>query len=200
MLDSYDFEIRSAFHKKKLFKHHIDSNSLVVDELGLLHGSNRIDIAVINGKMHGYEIKSSKDTLKRLNDQLNSYSETLQKLTFVVAPNHVDSMLKSIPYWCGVIIATKGKRGAIFFKTLRQAKKNPCFDKFSAAHLLWKSEAKNILEKHGYSLKEMNKNRKDLYQLIVSEIDEDQLVLEIKSSFMCRENWRSDEQQTQYGD
>ncbi|WP_128815240.1 hypothetical protein [Vibrio sp. 624788] len=58
MFATNDSEIREAFHKKKLKSQHEDNQTLVIDELGLMHGSNRIDIAVVNGCIHGYEIKS----------------------------------------------------------------------------------------------------------------------------------------------
>lgn len=193
MIDSYDHEIRDALHRKKLSNpHYHRPDTLVVDELGLLHGSNRVDVAVINGCIHGYEIKSSRDTLKRLNSQLKAYSITLQKLTFVVAPNHVDELMKSIPEWVGVIVATKGKKGAISFRTLRLAKKNPNFDIVSASHLLWKNEAQSLLKSKGFRAKDINLCRKDLYDLIGKNIDSNEIVSSIRSALMSRENWRVD--------
>ena len=38
--------------------------ALVVDELGLCQGRARIDLAVVNSSLHGYEIKSERDTLR----------------------------------------------------------------------------------------------------------------------------------------
>jgi hypothetical protein len=50
--------IRKAFHCSFLQKEHAAPTTLVVDELGLEHGKCRADIAVINGHLIGYEIKS----------------------------------------------------------------------------------------------------------------------------------------------
>jgi hypothetical protein len=61
-----DRDVRQALHRKVLKEHHGDANTLVVDELGLRHGTCRVDIAVVNGFIHGYEIKSDADTLERL--------------------------------------------------------------------------------------------------------------------------------------
>lgn len=195
MIDSYDHEIRDALHRKKLStSHYRRPDTLVVNELGLLHGSNRVDVAVINSCIHGYEIKSSRDTLKRLDGQLKAYSAALQKLTFVVAPNHVDELMKSIPDWSGIIVATKGKKGAISFKTLRLAKKNPNFDAISASYLLWKDEAQSLLKSKGFRPKDVNVCRKDLYDLIGRSLDTREIVSSIRKALMSRENWRADEQ------
>ncbi|HCH01901.1 MAG TPA: hypothetical protein DEV85_08445 [Vibrio sp.] len=195
MIDSYDHEIREALYRKKLSTpHYRRPETLVVNELGLLHGSNRIDVAVLNGCIHGYEIKSSKDTLKRLNGQLKTYAATLQKLTFVIAPNHVDELMKSVPEWSGIIIATKGTKGAINFTTLRLPKKNPEFDVVSASYLLWKNEAQSLLKSKGFQPKDLNVCRKDLYDLIGKNLNAGEIVSSIKKALMSRENWRVDEQ------
>ena len=201
MIDSYDYEIREALHRKWLRSYHSsNSDALVINELGLLHGSNRIDVAVINNCIHGYEIKSSKDTLKRLNGQLKVYAMTLQKITFVVAPNHIDELMTSVPPWSGIIVANKGKNGGISFKTLRRARTNPNFDMFSVSHLLWRDEAQSILKSKGLSTKDVNVNRKALYNLICHHLETKEIVSLIKQAFINREKWRVAELQTKYDD
>jgi hypothetical protein len=49
----------------------------MLDEFGLEHGEVRVDVAVINGELHGYEIKSERDTLERLPRQVKAYSAVL---------------------------------------------------------------------------------------------------------------------------
>ena len=65
-LGTTDANIRSALHAKRLRRARSQPDTLVIDELGLAHAKSRIDVAVINGCIHGYEIKSAKDTLDRL--------------------------------------------------------------------------------------------------------------------------------------
>ena len=59
-----DVDVRRAVHNKILRHHHGQDDTLVLDELGLLGGDTRVDIAVVNGKIHGYELKSDRDTLE----------------------------------------------------------------------------------------------------------------------------------------
>jgi len=198
-VDSNDLEIRNALHRKVLKVNHQCRSTIIVDELGLAHGKIRIDIAVLNGHLHGYEIKSSRDNLARLPDQLNEYRRSLQKLTIVVAPNHVDEVLKIAPKWSGIIEASKGPRGAINFKTLRRAIINPEIDGVALAHLLWRKEAAEFLAKLGASPIDAKKPRKQLYEAIAEEASVSELTNWIKEKFMARETWRSDSPQTLCG-
>lgn len=191
-MESTDFEIREALHRKVLKSYHRNDSTIIVDELGLAHGKNRIDVAVLNGHLHGYEIKSAKDTLTRLPDQLSQYRKSLQKLTIVVAPNHIDGVLAIAPEWSGIIEARKGPRGGISFTTVRKATINPEVDEVALAHLLWRKEAVELLARYGVSEKELKKPRKQLYELIASEASLEELVSWIKEKFMARETWRAD--------
>lgn len=191
-MDSTDFEIREALHRKVLKSYHNCDSAVVVDELALAHGKNRIDVAVLNGHLHGYEIKSAKDTLTRLPAQLDEYRRSLQRLTIVVAPNHLDGVLSIAPEWSGIVRARKGPRGGINFTTIRKAAINPEVDSVALAHLLWRKEALEFLKKLGISEKELRKPRKQLYETIASETSLAELVIWIKEKFMARENWRVD--------
>jgi hypothetical protein len=186
-----DIEIRHALHKRFLIHHHKNPRTVVVDELGLSHGKNRIDIAVLNGSLHGYEIKSSKDNLNRLLAQLEIYSKSLQKLTIVSAPNHIEDILSVAPTWSGIILADKGPRGGIHFSKVRSSEYNPDICIISVAHLLWKEEAISYLQHLGVTEKLTNKTRKKLYEYISELSNINELISWIKNQFMSRENWRA---------
>jgi hypothetical protein len=187
---SSDIEIRKALHTQKLKAYHDCINTIVVDELGLIHGKNRIDIAVFNGCLHGYEIKSSKDNLERFPDQLLVYRECLEKLTLVVAPNHFDEVLSTLPIWCGILVADKGPRGGINFSTIRRAQKNPEINAVSLAHLLWKNEAIALLDRLGVEKNKLKLSRAELYKELSQLVSISELSAWIKEQFMKRETWR----------
>ena len=67
--------VHKAFHKLVLAEEHSCPGTLFVNELGLNHGRFRADIAVMNGKLVGYEIKTDQDTLVRLPAQIDGYNE-----------------------------------------------------------------------------------------------------------------------------
>ena len=58
-----DGDVRRAVYARMLGSAMRSADTLVIDELGLDHGSCRIDIAVINGHIRGLEIKAEADTL-----------------------------------------------------------------------------------------------------------------------------------------
>lgn len=193
-----DLDIRLALHSKLEKQYYVKKNHLIVHELSLEHGKNRIDIAVFDTYIHGYEIKSSKDNLLRLQNQLTQYSKSLQKLTFVVAENHYQDVLLSTPDWCGLILATKGPRGGVSFRSIRRAKLNPNVDFISLAHILWKSEAIDLLYQYGITERLEYKTRKELYKQLNQVMTVQQLALEIKTKLLKRGNWRVDEQPLSY--
>ena len=66
-----------------------DGDTILVEELGLCRGFVRADIAVVNGLMKGFEIKSERDTLQRLQKQVEAYSRIFDTATIVVAGRHL---------------------------------------------------------------------------------------------------------------
>ena len=78
-----DALIRKRFHEQVLTPYHASPNAMVIDELGLHHGSCRADIAIVNGRMIGYEIKGETDTLKRLSDQVRAYNAVFDRAAII---------------------------------------------------------------------------------------------------------------------
>nr|MBA2702680.1 sce7726 family protein [Blastocatellia bacterium] len=83
-----DKQLRHAVKTKVLERYAGDPETRILDELGLRHGAARIDIAVVNGILHGFELKSDMDSLKRLPHQVQIYSSVLDKVTLVVGRRH----------------------------------------------------------------------------------------------------------------
>jgi hypothetical protein len=185
-----DFAIRSALHAQKLSRAKRRANTLVIDELGLAHAKCRIDIAVINGCIHGYEIKSAKDNLDRLSTQLGIYRQSLQKLTFVAAPKHIVRIMSRAPDWCGVIEAEQGPRGGISFHVLRNAVSNPEADPIMIAHLLWRDEVIHLLGRAGYASKDLRRPRKQLYEMLCDAMTLSEITNAIRSVMVQRRAWR----------
>ena len=83
-----DAEIRGALQERLTRTHKRELVSTrFVEELGVA-GEARIDMAVLNGAFAGYEIKSERDTLRRLPGQVTAYSKVLDYCTLVVATRH----------------------------------------------------------------------------------------------------------------
>lgn len=189
-LRTTDTDIRSALHAKRLRRAKSHPNTLVIDELGLAHARSRIDIAVINGCIHGYEIKSDKDNLTRFGTQIDTYRQTLQKLTFVAAPKHVAGIMSRAPQWCGVIAAEQGPRGGIKFMVERNAATNPEVDPVMMAHLLWRDEVIELLDQAGYAAKDLRRPKKQLYQMLCEAMTVSEITASILAFMTQRSKWR----------
>lgn len=182
--------IRTALRTRHLKRHHGRQDVLIIDELGLAHAQSRIDLAVFNGHLHGYEIKSAADTLDRLPRQLAIYRSALQKLTLVVASRHLEAAEAIVPDWCGLTEIIDGPRGGMIFTSRRRAHVNPDLDPFMLAHLLWHSEAQDLLRARGASKAEVNVPRKRLYRMLADEIPVRELAPAVKAAMASRTGWR----------
>jgi hypothetical protein len=190
MPSTNDIEIRKALHNKKLSAYRSAPDTIVVDELGLSHAKVRVDVAVINGCVHGYEIKSGLDTLERLPSQLEHYMKCLERLTLVCAPRHIAKVEMLAPQWCSIVEASKGARGAISFETVRRGSINPEVDAVQLAHLLWRGEAAALLARFGVEKKMQRKPRKQLYEALAEFMTISQLTAAIREFMQIRRTWR----------
>lgn len=195
-----DLIIRTALHKQYLRKEKSRSDTLVIDELGLAHSRSRIDVAVINGSIHGYEIKSEKDSLDRLANQIKIYRKALQKLTIVTAPRHIDEVSAYVPVWCGLIEVKIGPRGGIQFQPVRCAADNPEIDPVVLAHLLWRNEVIDLLSKIGCSPRDLRMPRKYLYEMLCNLYSPQQITASIRYFMGRRQAWRDRPELVSYGD
>lgn len=186
-----DKEIREAFLRKKLARVRVRPNTLVVEELGLVNATARVDIAVLNGCLHGFEIKSGKDTLDRLPEQLEIYSGSLEKLTIVCADRHLKRVRKMAPRWAGLIEVTRGPRGGIHFDLVRRAGRNPNVSPSLIAHLLWRGEAAEVLQRMDEARAVLRQPRAALYARLGELMTTGQLTAVAREFMLKRQDWRS---------
>lgn len=139
-----DIDIRRELRREMTLQHGGDPETLVIEELGLCQGLARIDLAVINGSIHGYEIKSEQDTLNRLPSQTQTYNRVFDYVTVVTSRKHAEKIAQMVPNWWGISIAIPSESGVLLMKK-RQAKKNRKTDSFALAQLLWRDEAVDAL-------------------------------------------------------
>jgi hypothetical protein len=174
-----------------------DPTCLLLDEFGLCQGVARIDVAVINGQIHGYEIKSEQDTLSRVSSQLEVYSKTLDHLTFVTNQKHLESLNNHLPSWCGIMVANQ-QAGRVRIKSVRKARNNPNVDPYSLAQLLWKDEVIMLLGDLGYTKGLSSKPRSALWQILAESMLIHELSEKVRATLKSRRvrvNWRADQPQ-----
>ena len=185
-----DQDIRCLVHSRLLHRHHSNADTIVIDELGINHGRSRIDIAILNGHISSIEIKAASDTLKRLENQIESYNQISNEARLIVAANHLDNSLKLVPDWWGVTLVDVGTRGGIFFESVRRTGRNPQIDMMAVARLLWRPEAQAMMSEFGATRKEQRQPREQLYEWLTTNIPEKHLARSIQQTIKLRKNWR----------
>lgn len=195
-----DSEIRIRAHKTLLRKHHANSATRVVDEMGINHGKARIDIAVLNGSLTAFEIKSEKDSLDRLDNQAQLYAEVAHKAVLIASENHIKAALRVLPFWWGIIAVSKGPRNGVMFNSVRSTQRNRSINALSLCRLLWRSEAQDLMIAIGCNAKDTRKPREDLYQWLSANVSEIRLVRMVMTTLKTRENWRDQTLFSQCGD
>ncbi|MFC1782424.1 sce7726 family protein [Planctomycetota bacterium] len=188
-----DLEIRQNFHRKKLRWQHANKDTLVIDELGLNHGKCRADIAVVNGHLVGYEIKSNNDSLRRLERQVKSYNAVFDRVYIIVGDRYINMIQNYIPEFWGVILSVKGPRGAVNFVLIRNTRINKNVDPIFIAQLLWRDEAADILTKRKVPPKILRQPRAVLYEFLADMLNTCELRKIVRDYLKKRKNWRCPE-------
>jgi hypothetical protein len=148
--------------------------------------------------MHGYEIKSDKDTLDRLPEQMKQYNKVFDKMTLVVGKKHLYHAVNTIPSWWGIVLVKIEKDG-IIFQTIREDGDNLEQVDVSIARLLWREEALKILEEKNKVKGFRSKNRNIIYKKLVDVVDMDTLKNYVRNILVSRKDWRSGEIPMLYG-
>lgn len=194
-----DSMIRVVLRKKLEKKHAKDKHVRIIDELGLHHGDARVDIAVVNGVMHGYEIKSDQDTLFRLPEQIQVYNSVFDKMTLVVGKSHLYEAIKIVPDWWGVVVAKTDTNGNVIFNTIRKEETNKAQNQLSVARLLWREEALRILEDIDEAKGLRSKPRDLIYTKLSTVLDQKTLNKKVRETIFFRTDWRSESPLLSYG-
>ena len=186
-----DALIRENFHRKILHRYHSAPDVLVLDELGLKHGKCRADIALVNGRLIGYEIKSDDDSLERLEDQVAVYNAVFDRATLIVGAKHAKSVRSLVPRWWGIVVGRQRADGEVTFQTLRSAEANKRVDPYAVAQLLWSAEAASILEDLGEPRSVLRQRRSVLYERLADMLSLAELRRRVTRCLKSRKNWRS---------
>lgn len=185
-----DRDIRTTLRDDLQSRHDL-RDTLLIDELGLCQGNARIDVAVVNGTLTGYEIKSEADTLYRLPHQALVYSRILDYVTIVASRLHVEKIETLIPEWWGITEVVR-QNDQLELSVIRPAERNPNVDPHALAQLLWRDEALAILNALGITKGLAGKPRCFLWQKLVEAQSLDALKQSVRQTLKIREGWRVD--------
>ena len=187
-----DRDIRATLTSAIDQQHGGDRDALLISELGLCCGNARIDLALVNGSLNGYEIKSERDTLERLAGQEAVYSEILDTVTIVASGCHVDAIADSVPSWWGVTEARVDvATGRLVLVEIRAPGWNHDVNADMLVQLLWRDEVLEELEQRDLGRGLRSKPRRVLWEALSSSVSVDELRELVRLRLKSRSDWRS---------
>lgn len=114
-----EYIYKAAISEKVLMGTHSLRTASMLNEFRA--GSAKADIVILNGTATVYEIKSERDSLARLANQVENYKRVFAKVNVIASERHVDGVLQQVPDDVGVMCLSKRYR----IEVVREAIHNP---------------------------------------------------------------------------
>lgn len=97
----HEYIYRAALTEKILLGVHSLKTASMLTEFRA--GKSKADLIILNGTATVYEIKSERDSLSRLIEQIANYQKVFAKIYVISAEVHVDSVLSMVPECVGIV-------------------------------------------------------------------------------------------------
>lgn len=184
-----DADVRELLMGELHLHYKNDPNTRIINELGINNGRSRVDIAVVNGIIHGYEIKSDLDTLDRLPRQMSYYNKLFERMTIVSSRKYYEQIRELVPIWWGIKIISADRTRLI---EKRKGRKKGYQDIDTLLSLLWKKELEELIDVLKYPKKMKKLKKHQLLEMFSLEADVKVIQQHVYNSLKTRENWRPD--------
>ncbi len=136
-----EYVYRSALTRNILLGRHSLRTASMLTEFRA--GSSKADLVILNGKSTVYEIKSDRDSLARLANQLVDYRKVFAEIYVIAGEAHVQEVMNSTPSDIGVLSLVRWNR----IQTVREAADRPdLVNPVTIFESLRSAEARAILE------------------------------------------------------
>lgn len=122
------------------------NDAVLINEMVVAKWSRRADLALANGTLQAFEIKSDYDSLKRLSGQLATFNSRFEKVTVVCAPKFTIEVLSQVPRETEVLEVSKFN-DSVCFKVIQRGRIRSLKDKKILLSFLLKKEIQSLLKK-----------------------------------------------------
>lgn len=183
-----DADIRRILLSKLYDAHGGDANALIIEEWSVCDREARADVAVVNGALHAYEIKSEKDSLARLRRQVDAYGRAFERATLVTCRRHLRKAKAIVPKWWGIVLAAETADG-IRLDPNRPEKPNPRIDPYGVAMFLWRHEALRLLESLGLANGVRSKPVRAMLERLAARVPVADLAGHVRQIIRDRGDW-----------
>lgn len=100
-----EYIYRAAISQKVLMGTHSLRTASMLNEFRT--GSSKADVVILNGTATVYEIKSERDTLARLANQVENYKRVFARVNVIASEGHLEGVLEKVPEDVGVVCLSK---------------------------------------------------------------------------------------------
>lgn len=180
-----DSMVRQAI-RTRLARAHAGEDAVIVDELRVSRGSARMDVAVINGRIEGYEIKSDKDTLDRLPRQAEMFSLVADRMTLVVGEKHLDKAQRIVPEWWSIMTTSQSRKGTLKLAIDRTGRLNRNRDSKALVEVLERHEILAMMSVYGIDKGLRSAAYAELVEFSVSSLSRDDIAEFVKRMVKLR--------------
>ncbi len=143
----HEYIYKAAIAHKVLLGTHSLQTAVMINEFRV--GKNKADSVILNGTSTVYEIKSERDTLSRLDQQIASYRKVFAKVNVITGENHLESVLSKVPADVGVMYLSDRYQ----ISTIREATNLPERTSSEAVFdAIQQREAIKILKLYGFEV------------------------------------------------
>lgn len=184
-----DSDIR-PFLLQRLAQQHVGDSVLFLEEFPIYGGDVRADIVALNESLHGYEIKSAKDKLNRLPNQVEAYGAVFDRASVVVSECHLEPVISIVPNWWEILLI-QSSGDSICFKTRQRGRTNPAREARALAALLWKAETLSLLITLGLDAGMRSATMAQMMDRLVASVPVRQLGIYVRQKLHARGDWLS---------
>ncbi|WP_231502908.1 sce7726 family protein [Gluconobacter thailandicus] len=162
-----EYIYRAAITKKILLGRHSLRTSVMLNEFKA--GKCKADTAILNGTSTVYEIKSERDSLCRLENQIINYKKIFATVNVITAESHIENIIKSVPEDVGILCLSKRNQ----ISTIRNGINDPTrICPLTTFDSLRFDEIKLILKSLDIPIPEVpNTKRYEVFRRLFSQID-----------------------------
>jgi hypothetical protein len=183
-----DDGIRAALLPRLASMVPLEPDCVLIEELGIEHGSSRIDVAAIGSLVYGFEIKAALDSLTRLQRQVQHYDRLVDFAYLVLAEKHLAAGAAGVPAHWGLIVA-EARAAEVAFRVERPATRNLNRVPECLARLLWREEALATLSSLGLDKGIRRKPARTLHSKLAEALDLEVLSSLVLERIRRRDNW-----------
>lgn len=180
-----DPELRKPLQKwlERKFLGHDDTE--ILHELRMPRPSGRVDIAIINGRLSGFEIKSDFDSLSRLPRQVRAFSAVFDEVCVVTTSRHSADAKKIIPSWWRLSVHSN-KDGKGVFRTVQKGSRNPNVRTDALLHMLTRSELSDIFRVRRLDLQIRSTRRFQMIERLIEQLEPSEIQFEVRRLLKIR--------------